>query len=78
MLALTRKKGEVIRIGDDIFIKYLGLNNWGNPKFAISAPDSISVVRKELTEEDELITESVDNPVIKYKKSLSRLDCKPR
>ena len=47
MLALTRKKGESIIIGDDIEVVLLGING-EQVKLGVVAPKSIPVFRKEI------------------------------
>lgn len=47
MLILTRKNGESIRIGDDIIIKVVELDN-RHVKLGIEAPRSVSVNREEI------------------------------
>jgi len=47
LLALTRKKGESIIIGDDIEIVLLGVNG-EQVKLGVVAPKSIPVYRKEI------------------------------
>lgn len=47
MLILTRKNGESIRIGDDIVIKVVELDN-RHVKLGIDAPKNISVNREEI------------------------------
>ncbi|MFH1760524.1 MAG: carbon storage regulator CsrA [bacterium] len=47
MLVLTRKLGEVIRIGDDITVTVVELDG-RNVKLGIQAPRSISVHREEV------------------------------
>ncbi len=49
MLILTRKNGESIRIGDDIVIKVVELDN-RHVKLGIEAPRSVSVNREEIYE----------------------------
>ncbi|MCT4566296.1 MAG: carbon storage regulator CsrA [Maledivibacter sp.] len=49
MLVLTRKKNQSIKIGKDIEIKVLGIED-GKVKLGISAPKSIEVHRKEIYE----------------------------
>ena len=47
MLVLTRKRFEMIQIGDDVVIKVFEMNNhW--VKIGIEAPDEVRVVRAEL------------------------------
>lgn len=50
MLVVSRKKGESILIGDDIEITIIKLEE-GNVKLAISAPKSVTILRKELYKE---------------------------
>jgi carbon storage regulator len=50
MLVVSRKKGESILIGDDIEITIIKLEE-GNVKLAISAPRSVTILRKELYKE---------------------------
>ncbi len=47
MLALTRKKGESIIIGEDIEVVLLGVNR-DQVKLGINAPKNISIYRKEI------------------------------
>ena len=47
MLVITRKQEEVIRIGDDIEIKVLGIQG-GRVKLGISAPLTVPVHRQEI------------------------------
>ena len=53
MLALTRKKGEAIVIGDNIEVVVLGVSG-EQVKLGIVAPRSISVHRKEIFEQIQL------------------------
>jgi|GEM_PF-2168462 len=50
MLVLTRKKSEMIRIGDNVVIKVISTGN-GKVKIGIEAPNDVRVVRAELTPE---------------------------
>lgn len=50
MLALTRKKGESIMIGDNVELVVLGIQG-EQVKLGIIAPKSISVHRKEIYEQ---------------------------
>ena len=50
MLALTRKKGESIIIGDDIEVLVIGIQG-EQVKLGIVAPRSVSVHRKEIFEQ---------------------------
>jgi len=47
MLVLTRKAGESIRIGDNIVVKIVDIDN-KNIKIGIEAPRSIAVNREEI------------------------------
>jgi carbon storage regulator len=49
MLALTRKPGEKIHVGDDITITVLAVNG-GKIRLGIDAPDDVVIVRHELLE----------------------------
>jgi carbon storage regulator len=50
MLVITRKKGESLLIGEDIEITVVKVEE-GAVKLSISAPKSITILRKELYEE---------------------------
>ena len=50
MLVLTRKKSEMIRIGDNIVIKVISTGN-GKVKIGIEAPIDVRVTRAELNVE---------------------------
>ncbi len=50
MLVLTRKKGEVIKIGDDIEITVVATKG-DQVKIGISAPKNVEIYRKEVYEE---------------------------
>ena len=47
MLVLTRKKSEMIRIGDNVVIKVISCGN-GKVKIGIEAPNDVRVIRAEL------------------------------
>jgi len=51
MLVLTRKRDEVIQIGDNIVIKILKTGK-GAIKIGIDAPENVRVIRGELLEEN--------------------------
>lgn len=53
MLVLTRKRSEMIRIGEDIVIKVIKTGN-GTVKLGIEAPSHVRVLRAELTDGDEV------------------------
>lgn len=50
MLVLSRKKGETIKIGDDIEITVVAIGN-DQIKLGINAPKQIEILRKELFED---------------------------
>ena len=50
MLVLTRKRSEIIRIGDDIFIKVIRTGR-STVKIGVEAPANVRVLRGELSEE---------------------------
>lgn len=47
MLILSRHLGEVIRVGEDIYITVVSLNP-GTVRLGIDAPRDVSIVREEL------------------------------
>lgn len=53
MLVLTRKVRQAIRIGDDIVVTVLEVRG-EQVRIGIDAPDSVNIVRVELTESDEV------------------------
>ena len=53
MLILSRKKGEAIKIGDDIEIKVVAISG-DQVKIGIDAPKHIEVYRQELYEQIQL------------------------
>jgi carbon storage regulator len=50
MLVITRKKGESILLGEDIEITVVKVDE-GSVKLSISAPKSVTILRKELYKE---------------------------
>ncbi|MBA5851083.1 carbon storage regulator CsrA [Clostridium sp. cel8] len=52
MLVISRKKGESLLIGDDIEITVSKIED-GSVKLSISAPKSVTILRKELYKEVE-------------------------
>lgn len=61
MLVLTRKRSEMIRIGDDIVIKVIKTGRT-TVKIGIDAPENVRVLRAELCSEDS--HESPEAPVL--------------
>lgn len=55
MLILTRKRNESIRIGDNIVVRVMRTSN-GSVKIGIEAPDSVRILRGELSDPDNLVT----------------------
>ena len=51
MLVLTRKKGEKIRIGDDIVLTVVEVRD-GKARLGIDAPPEIRVVRSEIADRE--------------------------
>lgn len=49
MLVISRKKDEAILIGENIEVKVVGVDG-NNVKLAISAPNDIGILRKEIYE----------------------------
>ncbi|MGO0907521.1 carbon storage regulator CsrA [Clostridioides difficile] len=49
MLVISRKKGETVLIGENIEVKVVGVDG-NNVKLAISAPNNIGILRKEIYE----------------------------
>jgi carbon storage regulator len=49
MLILSRKVGEIIKIGDDIAIHVIDINK-GFVKIGIDAPENITILREEVYE----------------------------
>ncbi len=47
MLVLTRKQGEKIRIGNDIVITVVGIND-NQVKIGIEAPSDVKILREEI------------------------------
>ncbi|ADK14022.1 MULTISPECIES: carbon storage regulator CsrA [Clostridium] len=50
MLVISRKKGESLRIGEDIEITVVKIDD-GSVKLSISAPRNVTILRKELYKE---------------------------
>jgi carbon storage regulator len=51
MLALSRREGEVILIGDDIRVEIAQVA-WGRVKVRIEAPDDVLILREEILERE--------------------------
>lgn len=51
MLILTRKIGEIVRIGDDVTVRVLGVRG-GQVSLGFSAPSDVRIFREEVLEAD--------------------------
>lgn len=69
MLVVSRKIGETIKIGDDIEITIVKIEN-GTVKIAIDAPKKVTILRKELYKE---VKEENINAVVFDKVALKNL-----
>nr|UWI50433.1 carbon storage regulator CsrA [Clostridioides difficile] len=69
MLVISRKKDEAVLIGDNIEVKVIGIDG-NNIKLAISAPNNISILRKEIYEKVKNENIKATNKNIKILKSL--------
>jgi carbon storage regulator CsrA len=49
MLVLSRRKSEAIEIGDDVVVRILGVDETGKVKVGIEAPESVLILRSELS-----------------------------
>ncbi len=50
MLVFSRKEGNKIRIGEDIWVEIIGITEGGRIKIAVDAPEDVAVTRAELVE----------------------------
>jgi carbon storage regulator len=50
MLILTRRIGEIIRIGDDVTVTVLAVKDGGQVRLGVEAPKNIPVHREEIFE----------------------------
>ncbi len=64
MLVLSRKIGERILIGEDIYLVALGIQK-GSMRFGIEAPKSVNIVREELLGRDKKSTDFWQNLLLK-------------
>ena len=55
MLVLTRKRSEIIRIGEDIFVKVIRTGH-SSVKIGVEAPAHVRVLRGELSEDTVLVS----------------------
>ncbi|UWD48932.1 carbon storage regulator CsrA [Clostridioides difficile] len=69
MLVISRKKDEAVLIGDNIEVKVVGIDG-NNIKLAISAPNNVSILRKEIYEKVKNENIKATNKNIKILKSL--------
>lgn len=71
MLVIKRKQGEALLIGDNIEINIVSIEN-GAVKLAISAPKSITILRKELYKEVEKENQNAISADISVLKTLKK------
>ena len=71
MLVIGRKKGESILIGDDIEVTISKVED-GSVKLAISAPKSVTILRKELYTEVQEENKSAANMDISMLKNFNK------
>ncbi|CCL38251.1 carbon storage regulator CsrA [Clostridioides difficile] len=69
MLVISRKKDEAVLIGENIEVKVVGVGG-NNVKLAISAPNNINILRKEIYEKVKSENIKATNKNIKILKSL--------
>ncbi|MCC0644161.1 MULTISPECIES: carbon storage regulator CsrA [unclassified Clostridioides] len=69
MLVISRKKDEAVLIGESIEVKVVGVDG-NNVKLAISAPNNINILRKEIYEKVKSENIKATNKNIKILKSL--------
>ncbi|HBF5455737.1 TPA: carbon storage regulator CsrA [Clostridioides difficile] len=69
MLVISRKKDEAVLIGDNIEVKVVGVDG-NNIKLAISAPNNITILRKEIYEKVKNENIKATNKNIEILKSL--------
>lgn len=56
MLILTRKRNDSIRIGENIVVRVMRTSK-GSVKIGIEAPDSVRIVRGELNDAGDFVTD---------------------
>ncbi|MCP4393184.1 MAG: carbon storage regulator [Alphaproteobacteria bacterium] len=52
MLVLTRKRSQAIYIGDEITVKVLGINEYGQVKIGIDAPKDVHIARCDMIKDE--------------------------
>ena len=76
MLVLSRKKGQTIRIGDDIEITIVATAN-DQVKIGIQAPKNVEILRQEVFEEiqaeNKAATASIDNLLSNIKNTSKKI-----
>jgi carbon storage regulator len=70
MLILNRREGESIKIGDDIEIEIVSVSG-NSVKIGISAPQEVSILRKELY--DSIISENISASMVNLGVNLEKL-----
>lgn len=53
MLILTRKRGEIIRIGGEVVVTVLSVNKHGQVRIGIDAPKEVTVHREEIYQKEQ-------------------------
>lgn len=71
MLVIKRKQGEALLIGDNIEINIVSIES-GSVKLAVSAPKSITILRKELYKEVEEENQNAISTDISVLKTLKK------
>ena len=54
MLVLTRKRSQAIYIGNEITVKVLGINEYGQVKIGIDAPKDVHIARCDMIKGKEM------------------------
>jgi len=66
MLVLSRRINEMIRIGDDVRVTFLGIDG-DKIKLGIDAPKSVKIFREELLEATKMTNkQAMSAPVVKF------------
>ncbi len=72
MLILTRKIGEIIRIGDDVTIRVLGLRG-GQVSLGFTAPNDVRIFREEVLLADQAAAAAAPAPASESKRPVDRV-----
>jgi carbon storage regulator len=67
MLVITRKVGEELKVGDNIYIKIISIDK-NQVKIGVDAPRSVSILRmelvKEITNQNKLANQDTDENIL--------------